>query len=433
MPSPKEVPKRQMLQSWKAIAAFLGVTVRSVQRWEGAGLPVHRQGPGSKARVFAYTDELAQWLESSAVRTVEPEVASSPKGRRWVVWAGAVAAVLLAASGVFLWRAGVLPGSRVPHAWVWSGTRLTILDARGRVCWEKSLPREGPAETSVRDKAVIADIDGDGRTEVLLNFVPEDLQEKGGSLLCFEQNGKLRWEIRHGGPKSFAGRTFEPTYAGRLLLPVRIGGQPRVISVANHSLWYPSQVALLDPRSGRVVEEYWHPGWIYYAALRDVDGDGQVEMLFGAINNPGEGLGHAAVGILKLPFSKSPKRPAEPPFQGITGGGELAYALLPLPDISRVQGLLPIMAAFNVDAQRRIRVETPIPEGGIVVHYLDFNLGVLECRPSDNFAAVHERFFRQHLLDHHLSADESASLGKAALFAAAPDGNSPDVARLFTY
>src|ERR1035438_754793 len=39
------------------------------------------------------------------------------------------------------------------------------------------------------------------------------------------------------------------------------------------------------------------PGSIYYAVLRDMDRDGKDELVFGAINNPGEGLGHAGVGI----------------------------------------------------------------------------------------------------------------------------------------
>jgi hypothetical protein len=53
-------------------------------------------------------------------------------------------------------------------------------------------------------------------------------------------------------------------------------------------------------------------------------------------NNPGQGLGHAAIGILKIPFSDT--KPASPDsrFPALTTGGEFRYALFPLPDISLV-------------------------------------------------------------------------------------------------
>jgi tetratricopeptide (TPR) repeat protein len=49
------------LDSWKEIAAFFGRDERTVNRWEKLGLPVHRL-PGTKGRVFAYTEELSAWL-----------------------------------------------------------------------------------------------------------------------------------------------------------------------------------------------------------------------------------------------------------------------------------------------------------------------------------------------------------------------------------
>jgi tetratricopeptide (TPR) repeat protein len=50
------------LDSWKEIAAFLGRDERTVNRWEKElGLPVHRL-PGTKGRVYAYTEELSAWL-----------------------------------------------------------------------------------------------------------------------------------------------------------------------------------------------------------------------------------------------------------------------------------------------------------------------------------------------------------------------------------
>ncbi|MGD0870589.1 MAG: hypothetical protein ABSB88_13610 [Bryobacteraceae bacterium] len=87
-------------------------------------------------------------------------------------------------------------------------------------------------------------------------------------------------------------------------------------------------------------------------------------------------------------------------------------------------------SAFNslaVDPHNRILVETAAPESSAIVYHLDFNLNVVEFHISDNCAAVHERYYRQHLLDHPLSAAETALLGKVAAFNAAPDGNSPEL------
>lgn len=57
--NPSNVRKR--LDSWKEIAAFFGRDERTVNRWEKElGLPIHRL-PGTKGRVYAYTDELIAW------------------------------------------------------------------------------------------------------------------------------------------------------------------------------------------------------------------------------------------------------------------------------------------------------------------------------------------------------------------------------------
>ncbi len=52
----------QQLNSWKEIAAYLQRTVRTCQRLEGMGLPVHRLDGSAKAHVFAYAKELDAWL-----------------------------------------------------------------------------------------------------------------------------------------------------------------------------------------------------------------------------------------------------------------------------------------------------------------------------------------------------------------------------------
>src|SRR5271156_4548816 len=52
------------LDSWKEIATFFGRAERTVKRWETErGLPVHRLPGSGRSSVFAYSDELADWLK----------------------------------------------------------------------------------------------------------------------------------------------------------------------------------------------------------------------------------------------------------------------------------------------------------------------------------------------------------------------------------
>lgn len=63
--------RQEQLQSWKEIAAFLGRTVRTVQRWERSeGLPVRRHIHQDAGSVYAYVSDLEAWFSS---RTAGPE------------------------------------------------------------------------------------------------------------------------------------------------------------------------------------------------------------------------------------------------------------------------------------------------------------------------------------------------------------------------
>jgi hypothetical protein len=56
-------PSQNLLKSWKEIAEYVGVSVRTAQRWKRAfGLPVHRLGDKHKSGVLAQPGEIEQWL-----------------------------------------------------------------------------------------------------------------------------------------------------------------------------------------------------------------------------------------------------------------------------------------------------------------------------------------------------------------------------------
>lgn len=127
------------LNDWKEIAAFFGRDERTVRRWERQrGLPVHRISGGARNLVFAYTDELEQWLRGDAAAPAEapstetaaaesdemPRVPSadadrasqlpnSRRNRQALVIAGAVA--LLAVAGMVSMRGAPIMADRIAY------------------------------------------------------------------------------------------------------------------------------------------------------------------------------------------------------------------------------------------------------------------------------------------------------------------------------
>lgn len=61
--------ERRILKSWKEIAAYLGVGVRTAQRWQHRrALPARQPGTGGRSAVFAFTDEIDSWLRHRSGR-----------------------------------------------------------------------------------------------------------------------------------------------------------------------------------------------------------------------------------------------------------------------------------------------------------------------------------------------------------------------------
>ena len=78
------------LNTWKEIAEYLGVSLRTAENYEQQkGLPVHRMG-SDRSRVWAYRAELDAWKSQKAGQ------AAAPESRRGIlVWRGLLAAFLI--------------------------------------------------------------------------------------------------------------------------------------------------------------------------------------------------------------------------------------------------------------------------------------------------------------------------------------------------
>jgi hypothetical protein len=99
-PKPTPTPQSERspenrLDSWKAIAVYLGRGVRTVQRWErDEGLPVHRLAHEKRGSVYAHKQEVDAWWESrrqtlsNDATIAAPEASGSPALER-VTWMSA--------------------------------------------------------------------------------------------------------------------------------------------------------------------------------------------------------------------------------------------------------------------------------------------------------------------------------------------------------
>lgn len=61
-------PGMKVLTGWKEISTYLRSGVRTVQRWETIGLPVHRIGVGTIRPVIAFAEELDAWQKAAPTR-----------------------------------------------------------------------------------------------------------------------------------------------------------------------------------------------------------------------------------------------------------------------------------------------------------------------------------------------------------------------------
>jgi hypothetical protein len=71
---------RWILHSWKQVSAYMGLGVRTVQRYEiQFQLPVHRAAGKKRSAVLAFTDELDAWLQNTPRLYVSPPPRDFPR------------------------------------------------------------------------------------------------------------------------------------------------------------------------------------------------------------------------------------------------------------------------------------------------------------------------------------------------------------------
>lgn len=277
------------LRSWKEIAAYFGVSVRTVQNWEAErGLPLHRL-PGAKGRVWADAAELDEWARTGPKADIPHSTAGRVPIRKSLrAWLAGAALIVLAAL-LAGWAYRTAFSNRI-STWRVSGSSLTAFDQAGRALWTAPLPSpildgERALRFGSPIQSRLADVTGDGVAELLFHYVPVEWAPRPERLLCFDSSGRLLWTF----DPQFRLRTGEgiagPPWSIRQvsLLPRPHGGVDPVVAVS-HDHSFAGGIFRLNAQ-GQIARQYWHAGHVNRLLVHDLDLDGRPEIYAAGIAN----------------------------------------------------------------------------------------------------------------------------------------------------
>jgi hypothetical protein len=445
--SPRAVPpvptgfSPERLDGWKEIAAYLRRSVRTVQRWEvHFNLPVHRISTGQNESVYAVRRELDAWLLRTAEAraeqeaqdrmngsTVEPgalrseangegrpparaEDAAPPsfpaahrrRRARWPSpwWFAVAAGVIAFVAFQFGWLrpsyavsqpVAVAPPPAKPHALAVDGRTLMLLGADGREVahhvFDDDIVDLRPPEQLSR-LAAIADLDLDGRVEVVVAITKPSIQRV--FVLNADGTERANWRpsrrVRFGQSASLG--------PGLVFTTITPASPPDgTFYVAGHvPIEFASVVVHLDV-DGRVLHEYWSNGYIESLAQMRV-GDSP-RWLVGAANNE-TGGGSLAV-FDGPPQGSAPARAEHYRCADCPAGQPMAFYVFPRSRIQTRVGLCASVTAVEPDLSGGALVHVSIsgnepPAVPARAHYfLGPDLRVRRATVGDSFPGIVER------------------------------------------
>lgn len=214
------------LLGWKAIAAHLGVSVRTAQRYEATlGLPVVRtHRPGGVDDVRAEATALDAWLTRTATRRGEALGADAASAVTGAPWPGparsdAGTAPPRATTSLPIWRVGVLLVLAVGVVAV-ALVSIGAMRARSLPAARPIVPSHSPPSNIVGDSRgqlvgrIAVDLNGNGEWDAGERFVAEPGRTCPNTELV--AGFVIRWTGDHRGSSAPMNCNPEPFYHGRL-------------------------------------------------------------------------------------------------------------------------------------------------------------------------------------------------------------------------
>jgi hypothetical protein len=339
--SPLQPALGARLTGWKDIATYLDRGVRTAQRWEREfGLPVRRIGREGAESVFAFTTEIDQWLASSSAAHAKGQPAGGTDGdtssgegqhpedgappatptptaahldhrrdRRWL-WLLAITVGVLSAVGVWREWSARGPAAGPPADWRVEADTLVVVDADGRTVWTKTFDfaiDESYYESQPKaTMGQVADLDRDGKREVLFVAYPANGNFDRAGLYLFNEDSTQRWTYQHRGIVTFGTVTMAGPWVVHRVFVTEDADRPGTLAlwvISRDPAVFPTLLRRLDIATGQASGTYWSNGWINTLTLwRSPAGP---RLLAGGVSNDQKGPSLAVLDA-NLPHARAP-------------------------------------------------------------------------------------------------------------------------------
>jgi hypothetical protein len=337
------------------------------------------------------------------------------------------AAVLIAAAFAV---AGLLSGrGSVPADFRVEESRLVILNKKGRTLWSFNTGLYNLREEShyrahfqykVRSRdedawfplIMIKDIDGDGRTDILMALKTQD-EFNEGRILRFNDRGKLLWEFAAGRELRFGGVVYARDYRvqGFDLHEFDGDGRLEIFFLAFHKPDFPCQFGVLN-LDGELVGEYWNAGYISDVVFSDIDKDGREEALLAGLNNEYGKACLAVFGSGRI-AGGSPQRQPGYACTSLRPGSERYYILFPRTDADEAD--YPVESIKTIDPLRNGRFYLNALVSRVFFE-LTPALDVVYVHSSHRFQRLHAEAVRAGKLRSRLDQEYFERLRKGVLY-----------------
>jgi hypothetical protein len=419
------------LEGWRTIAEHLGKSVRSVQRWEVTlGLPVHRR-VNEDGAVFARVDEIDAWRRSLDRELEDVPDTPARVPHPFVEWVlvrrkiGVLIALICGSLGLATgWHSS--RATKAAAEFLLSEDVLEARDVSGRTVWRHRFGEPASLFTDTRRVTRVADLDGDGESEV---FVPIRFAPNGGSasstdaVYAFTRpGGDIKWVVRPDVTLDFQGEAVSGPWElidvviSKLATPRRLWlvyGRADGAGAAVHLPTAPGFVIEVEAdgksrlryvQAGRIASmvSWTTPAGDFLAVGGAVDGDGSASLVLMRDDDPPASF--YGPGI-------------KPACNSCPAGEVRRVVLFPSTEIGRLVTPAPSLSAANEYVPRLwLQYREGTSGGAIVVFNPDFSF--------DSF-----RFAASHWGNHRLH-ERSGKLTHAA--AECPELRVPMTAREWT-